>query len=113
MLELLKESKSQYIASFAPSYNKLNITNASAVKDQLIEQFNEGCKCLILDFNGLLFIDSTGFGALVSAYNHANNMYAKITLCNIPKDTMELVKITKLDQIFEIYDSLETAKERS
>ncbi|MCK4663808.1 MAG: STAS domain-containing protein [Bacteroidales bacterium] len=95
------------VINFDSDIKRLNVTISSKVKEQLLEIINKPNSKLILDFNGISFIDSSGFGALVNIYNKAkeNNSYFK--LCNISQETMELVFVTKLDKVFEIHDTLD------
>ena len=86
---------------------RLNITLADTVKSELISKISGSDTKLIIDFSGISFIDSSGFGALVSIFNEANKKGAKFKICSISKEAMELIVITKLDKVFEIHDSLE------
>ncbi len=85
---------------------KLNVLNAEEIKNALTLMLRDYNK-LILNLNGVIFIDSTGFGALITIFKRARENDKDFKICNISPEAMELLKITKLDNVFEIYDSLE------
>ncbi len=107
---LIKEKHENYtIAGFEEGTGKLIITNSDQAKIKLNEIVDNGCSNLILDFKNVSFIDSTGFGSLVTVFNHAKNSKTNLVFCNISSQTQTLLKITRLDQVFEIYASLDEA----
>ena len=109
MLVIEKKSDDVTLVNFNEETKRLNIVVAEKIKNQLNAIIDDGCKKLVLDLGNIKFIDSTGFGALVTIYNHAKNRESEVVICNISAETMQLIKITKLDQVFEIKDSVEQA----
>ena len=104
---IINKNKDILIASFENNINKFNILISEDVKKELNKHLVTTGTKLILNLNGVEFIDSSGFGSLVSAYKTSklNNSFFKI--CNVSDETMELVQITKLDKVFDIYDNLD------
>jgi len=86
---------------------RFNIILADQVKTEIINCIKSGCKKVIFNFQDVSFIDSSGFGALVAIYSFAKENQAKFKLCNISKEAMELVIVTKLDHVFEIHATIE------
>ncbi len=109
MIELNRISDIVTIASFTENTRKLNVVIAGKVKEDLISLIENGCNNLIIDLSNIIFIDSSGFGALVTIFNHAKNRGSRVLLTNIADETMELVKVTKLDQVFDLYTSVDNA----
>jgi anti-anti-sigma factor len=60
-----------------------------------------------LDFKQLQFIDSSGLGSLVAINSSLMKQGRKLTLLAVPGALMELLRITNLDRVFAIKDSLE------
>src|SRR6056297_2386527 len=85
---------------------KLNVLNAEEIKNSLTLLLRDYDR-LILDLEGVIFIDSTGFGTLITIFKRARENDKEFKICNISPEAMELMKITKLDNVFEIYDTLE------
>ncbi|MGH9480591.1 MAG: STAS domain-containing protein [Terriglobales bacterium] len=67
-----------------------------------------GTTKIVINLANVDFIDSSGLGALVGLYSTANNKGAKIKLAAITKRFHELLMITKLLTVFDVYDD-ETA----
>ncbi len=64
---------------------------------------------IILDLGGVTYIDSGGLGTLVAIYTTAHNAGGTIKLANLTRRVGDLLQITKLATVFEVYDSEEKA----
>ncbi|GAA3616457.1 STAS domain-containing protein [Streptomyces chitinivorans] len=64
---------------------------------------------LVLDLAGMDFCDSSGITALIAARNHAHAARADIALAAVPANTLRILRIVGLDQIFPIHPDSETA----
>jgi anti-sigma B factor antagonist len=81
------------------------MTVRNAVRDILK---NNGKK-IILNLSDVNYIDSSGVGELVSTYTTVTNSGGKLKLLNLTKKIQELLAITKLLTVFDVYDSEQTA----
>jgi anti-sigma B factor antagonist len=68
---------------------------------RLVEQ---GRRKIILNFADVTHIDSSGIGELISAYTTLNNKEGKVLLLNLPPSIVDVLKITKLLTIFEVFE---------
>jgi len=68
-------------------------------------------KRIVLNLAGVTYIDSGGLGTLVALYTTAHNAGGSIKLCNLSQRVGDLLQVTKLLTIFEVYDSEEKAIE--
>ena len=75
--------------------------------DAIKRLVHEGKNQIILNLAKVTYIDSSGLGELVSGYStlKANNGFLK--LLNVPGKVIDLMVITKLYTVFEIYESEE------
>jgi len=96
------------ISSF-DGVTRFNALIAESVKEELKKLYTAPNTRLILDLNGILFIDSTGFGVFLSVMITANNNYGYFKLCNLCEEVMELFKLLQLHNVFEIYNTREDA----
>lgn len=87
--------------------SKLNILVAQSLKEEIAQYLNKPGKKLILNLDGIEYIDSSGFGALLSILRNAKNNDSTFKICNISPDVMELVKLLQLHNVFEIHDTVE------
>jgi anti-sigma B factor antagonist len=70
---------------------------------------DEGKKNIVLDLDGVTVLNSSGFGILVSCYTTVKNGGGNLKLARISNKIEGLLSITKLNQIFEQYPSIEEA----
>jgi anti-sigma B factor antagonist len=64
-----------------------------------------GEKKILLDMKNVSVLDSSGVGELMSAYTSANRRGGTIKLYGLAPRVGEVLKITRLVGIFEIYDN--------
>lgn len=64
-----------------------------------------GKKKIVLDMTNVTYIDSAGLGILVAAYVSAKTQGALIRLCALGNKFREVLQITRLLTIFEVYDT--------
>ena len=66
-------------------------------------------KGIVLNLASITHIDSSGLDTLVASFISARNRRAEIKFAALPLGVRRVLTITKVDQIFEIYGSLEEA----
>ncbi|HEY7098478.1 MAG TPA: STAS domain-containing protein [Terriglobales bacterium] len=64
---------------------------------------------IVLNLGGVSYIDSGGLGTLVSLYTTAHNANGSVKLANLTQRVGDLLQVTKLLTIFEVYESEEEA----
>lgn len=62
---------------------------------------------LVFDMHDVSRLDSAGIGTLVSSYLCAHRHGGTVKLLHVPPRASRLLEITRLDSVFEIYDSEE------
>ncbi|NQU82986.1 MAG: STAS domain-containing protein [Parcubacteria group bacterium] len=62
-------------------------------------------KGIILNLMKVPMMDSVGLGMLIGAYTYLTRKGTKVVLLNVGRSVRYLLVITKLDQVFEKYDS--------
>lgn len=110
MIQINNQIAGCAIATLKPENRRMTIVNEGPIKQQLnaiIDQHEY--LNLIIDMIDIDLIDSTGLGSLISIYNHGRNNNCKIKFCNLSDAVKNVVKMTHLDQILEIYPSLDKA----
>jgi anti-sigma B factor antagonist len=65
----------------------------------------EGKKKIVLNVANIKYIDSSGLGALVAVHYSAKTQNASMCLCNLGEKFYEVLQITKLLTVFDVYDS--------
>jgi anti-sigma B factor antagonist len=87
--------------------DRFNALITEPVKEELKSLFNKPETRLILNLEGIRFIDSSGFGVFLSILKTANNNHGQFKLCNIETEVMELFRLLQLHNVFEIHNNLE------
>lgn len=64
---------------------------------------------LVINFDKVNFIDSSGIGLIVSIFKTMQQKEGQFALTNLSKKNEEIFSITRLNKILNIYDSEEEA----
>ena len=59
---------------------------------------------ILLNLGDITYIDSSGIGELVSSFTTAGKQGGKLKLLNLTKKVHDLLSITKLLTVFEVFD---------
>lgn len=78
------------------------------VRNTVRDILKDNGKKIILNLANVNYIDSSGIGELVSTYTTVTNNGGQLKLLNLTKKIHELLQITKLLTVFQVFDS-ETA----
>src|SRR5579863_2093439 len=78
---------------------------AGALRENVKTLLAAGKKKLVLDLKNVSMIDSAGLDELVTAHTSAKSSGATLRLCNLGPRANELLKITRLVNVFEVSDS--------
>jgi anti-sigma B factor antagonist len=85
---------------------------SNALRERVKSLLADNKKDIVLNMNNVTYIDSAGLGALVAAHHSARSQNAALKLSNLGSKFQEVLQVTKLLTVFEVYDS-ETAAVRS
>lgn len=66
---------------------------------------------IVLNLGGVTYIDSGGLGTLVALYTTAHQAGGSIKLSNLTPRVGDLLQVTKLLTVFEVYETEEAAIE--
>jgi anti-sigma B factor antagonist len=81
-----------------------------ALRGKVKQLVEAGYTRIILNLGGVGYIDSVGLSTLVSSYTSARKQGGDVKLVQLTKRVHDLLQITRLSTVFEIYDSLEEAQ---
>lgn len=77
---------------------------ASAFRDTIRDLAAKGNKKLLLNLADVSYIDSSGIGEMVSGFTTITNNGGHLKLMGLSKRVKDLLQITKLYTVFEVYD---------
>ena len=80
-----------------------------ALRTAIRRLLEEGKKKILLNLAKVGYIDSSGIGELVSSYTAINKEGGQLKLLNLTQKLQDLLTITKLLTVFDVYESEEEA----
>jgi anti-anti-sigma factor len=88
---------------------RLTVGEASAVREQVSGVANGGNVNVLLNLEHVEYIDSTGLGAMVICFTSLKKAGGALKLVNPNKRNVELLLLTKLHTIFEVFSDEQDA----
>lgn len=89
---------------------KITIGEGDVQLRKLVDEvLDSGAKKIVMDMEGIKYIDSSGIGELVSCYTTIKNRGGAMRLARLHSKIYSLLQLTALVTVFEIYDSQEDA----
>jgi anti-sigma B factor antagonist len=82
---------------------------ATALRGTLLELVSAGRKNVVLNLAEVDYIDSTGLGAMVVCFTSLRKAGGRLVLLNLIRRHLELLVLTKLSTVFELFDDEQNA----
>lgn len=76
-----------------------------ALRDAVHEALRAGGRNMLIDMADVSTIDSSGIGELVSSYTTVTNRGGKLKLLNLPSKVSDILQITQLITVFDVFDN--------
>ncbi|MES2275061.1 MAG: STAS domain-containing protein [Bacteroidota bacterium] len=100
---ILKTHNTNQIAIAEILVNEANLSQADALKAEMIVLIDTHPKKILVDFNQVQYVDSTFLGAMVSSLKYAVANKTDIAVMRLPQDIHNLFTLIRLDKVFKIY----------
>lgn len=78
-----------------------------ALREAIHEALNAGATKILVNLDDVSTIDSSGVGELVSAYTTVTNRGGKLKLLNLPPKVADILQITQLITVFDVFEDEE------
>ena len=75
------------------------------LKDKINSLIHQGRRKVVLNLEGVPYIDSAGLGEIVRTYTTISRQGGSMKLLNLTKRITDLLSITKLLTVFETHDN--------
>ena len=75
-----------------------------ALRTTIRRLLGEGKKKILLNLGSVGYVDSSGIGELVSSFTAINKDGGQLKLLNLTQKLQDLLTITKLLTVFDVYD---------
>jgi anti-sigma B factor antagonist len=77
---------------------------AVSVRDAVRQLVGRNQKRILVNLGEVTYIDSSGIGELVAAFTTVTNQGGQLKLLNLAKRVQDLLQVTKLYTVFEVFD---------
>jgi anti-sigma B factor antagonist len=88
---------------------RLAAGESSSVREKINQLAAAGHVNLVMDLSDVDYIDSTGLGGLVICYTSLKKLGGALKLVNLNKRNVELLLLTKLHTVFEVFTDVQDA----
>ncbi|MBD1912826.1 MULTISPECIES: STAS domain-containing protein [unclassified Leptolyngbya] len=85
----------------------LDATQTAQLRSQIDDAMQSGASTVLVDFEQVSFMDSSGLGALVGAFKSLRARGGKLYVCSINEQIRILFELTSMDRVFDIFSSQE------
>lgn len=77
---------------------------SAALREEIRDQLGHGYNKILLNLGEVTYIDSAGLGELTGSYMSVKNRGGALKLLHLTKRVHDLMQITKLYTIFDVFD---------
>lgn len=88
---------------------EIDVYTSPALKSEITDAIAQGCANLVVDIEGVGFIDSSGLGVLVSGLRRTKENSGSLRIVCTKESILKIFRITGLDRVFPIFTSAEEA----
>lgn len=88
---------------------EIDVSTAPPLRERLIGLVNDGWTRVVVDLEGVDFLDSTGLGVLVAVLKRLETEGGELRLVCTRSQLLKVFEITGLNLVFSVFDSLDAA----
>ncbi len=93
----------------AIEHRRFDYSVGRVFRDRLQRAWSAGATTIVLDFSDCVSLDSLGVSILVAA-NRARPPSTRIVVCGLSEPVREVIEVTQLHRIFDVYASADAAR---
>src|SRR5216683_911096 len=90
-------------------HGEVDVYTAPRLRERLVELVSQGKHRIVVDLEGVDFLDSTGLGVLVGGLKRLRSHDGDLTLVCTQQRILKVFEITGLTKVFAIHDSVDAA----
>jgi anti-sigma B factor antagonist len=107
-LEVLTRQVDTRVAVVAPT-GRLDVAGAPSLKDAISETLKNGQARVVIDMEGVSFVDSTGLGSVIAALKQVRSSEGDLRLAAPNQQVRVVLELTTLDRVFPYFATVEEA----
>ncbi|RLD00602.1 MAG: anti-anti-sigma factor [Chloroflexi bacterium] len=83
----------------------LDASNAPDLRAKFEELIGQGENQYVIDLSGVPFMDSSGIAALVNLFKRVRIGAGDVKLCGLQEEVKKVFELTRLNRVFDIFDT--------
>ena len=87
----------------APPWERLDISVAAPLKQQLRDFVAAGHHKVVLDLDAVRFMDSSGLTVIISTLKALSDRGGELVVCGVGANLESLFQLTRLDKVFRVF----------
>ena len=108
-MDLVIESRTQGAWAILDVTGEVDVFTAPKLRERIVQSIDQGHKKLIVNLDGVGFMDSTGLGTLVGGLKRMKERGGTLALVCSNRPVLRILTITGLDAVFSIHESTDKA----
>ncbi|MHB8510654.1 MAG: STAS domain-containing protein [Actinomycetota bacterium] len=88
---------------------EIDVFTAPKLHEKIVQSIDSGHEKLVIDLDGVGFMDSTGLGTLVGGLKRIKERDGTLSLVCTNRPVLRILTITGLDSVFAIFDKVDDA----
>ncbi len=90
---------------------EVDMSNSPTVRETLIDLTEQKVRAIVVNLEKVTYMDSSGIATLVEGLQEANSYGGKFRLASLSPKVMQVFELARLTDVFEIFPSVDRAKE--
>jgi len=107
-LEVETRPAANGVTVVAPT-GRLDVAGAPALRDAIGDAVRNGPPKVVIDMEGVSFVDSTGLGSVIAALKQIRSSQGELRLAAPNQQVRVVLELTTLDRVFPYYATVEEA----
>jgi anti-sigma B factor antagonist len=96
-------------ATIVAPTGRLDVAGAPTLKEAISEALKNGQPRVVLDMEGVSFVDSTGLGSVIAALKQIRSSQGDLRLAAPNQQVRVVLELTTLDRVFPYFSTVEEA----
>ena len=88
---------------------RLDVAGAPALKEAIAQLAGNGAPKVVIDMEGVSFVDSTGLGSVIAVLKQIRGNNGELRLAAPNQQARVVLELTTLDRVFPYYATVEEA----
>ncbi len=88
----------------------VDLDTSPKLREKLLQLTNEKEKAILVDLSNVKYMDSSGIATLVEALQKVGKYGGRLKLTNLRDAVQDVFQLSRLDKVFDIYETYEDAR---